>query len=205
MTDNFHYFLRFYRLNNVLIYQTDSLLIDNIKICDTNTIRLKQKNHLMFSGSQVNREWNFLGEKFQGMLTDTRVHTHTHTHTQTNYLNHWPTLNIASPDLHSAFQNWHDGVIWDSTPPLIASDEGMVDRWSHAQKTRCGSHRTKGLRLDGVAGGRWWGVYQSGGGQLFLICTKCTIISIKSFNRIILVQIWRLSAVDCSEKTKKRT
>ena len=137
--------------------------------------------------------------------SQTRACIHTHTHTQTNYLNHWPTLNIASPDLHSAFQNWHDGVIWDSTPPLIASDEGMVDRWSHAQKTRCGSHRTKGLRLDGVAGGRWWGVYQSGGGQLFLICTKCTIISIKSFNRIILVQIWRLSAVDCSEKTKKRT
>lgn len=39
--------------------------------------------------------------------------------------NHCPTLNISSPDLLSALQNWHDGVILDSTPPLIASDEGM--------------------------------------------------------------------------------
>jgi len=45
-----------------------------------------------------------------------------------NPKSHRPTLNIASPDLLSALQNWHDGVIWDSTPPLIASDEGMVDR-----------------------------------------------------------------------------
>lgn len=40
---------------------------------------------------------------------------------------HWPTLNIASPDRLSAPQNWHYGVIWDPTPPLISSEEGMVD------------------------------------------------------------------------------
>lgn len=42
-------------------------------------------------------------------------------------------LNIASPDVLSALQNWHDGVIWASAPPLIASDVGMVDRGSQAQ------------------------------------------------------------------------
>lgn len=36
-----------------------------------------------------------------------------------------PTLNIASPDLCSAFQKGHDGEVCGSTPPLIASDEGM--------------------------------------------------------------------------------
>lgn len=155
MTDIFHYFLRFYRLNNLLIYQTDSLLIVNIKIC------YEAKSHLIFNSASEQ------GVEFFGWKVSGNAHRHAHTHTQNNYLNHWPTLNIASPDLHSALQNWHDGVIWDSTPPLIASDEGMVDRWSHAQKTRCGSHRAKGLRLDGVAGGRWWGVIRVGEDNCF--------------------------------------
>lgn len=59
-------------------------------------------------------------EGFQKLLKDTQM--------QLSYSNLWPTLNIASPDLLSALQNWHDGVIWDPTPPLIASDEGMADR-----------------------------------------------------------------------------
>lgn len=50
----------------------------------------------------------------------------------------WPTLNIASPDVLSTLQNWHGGVVWGSAPPLIASDEGMVDRGSQAHKSEVG-------------------------------------------------------------------
>lgn len=104
-----------------------------------------------------------LGEKFQEMLTDTRI--------QSNYSNHWPTLNIASPDLLSTLQNWHDGVIWDSTPPLIASDEGMVDRLSHAQKTEEGSCRARDGRTRVGRVWRWamLGRYQCGW-WLYLRC-----------------------------------
>lgn len=79
---------------------------------------------------------------------------------QSSYSDHWPTLNIASPDLLSTIQNWHDGVIWDSTPPLIASDEGMVDRWSHAQKTEGGlaGRGQGGLGLNVGRDGWIWGV-----------------------------------------------
>lgn len=38
------------------------------------------------------------------------------------------TLYIASPDLLSALQSWHDGVAWRSAPPLIAS--GGRGRWT---------------------------------------------------------------------------
>lgn len=47
---------------------------------------------------------------------------------QSTHRNQKLTCNIASPESLSALQNWHDGVNWDSLPPLIASDEGMLDR-----------------------------------------------------------------------------
>ena len=157
------------------------------------------KSHLIFNSASEQGVEFFRAKTFrERSQTRTRTRIHTHTHIQTNYLNHWPTLNIASPDLHSALQNWHDGVIWDSTPPLIASDEGMVDRWSHAQKTQVWVSQGEGSWIGRVCRWAMMGRYQRGGGQLFLICTKFTIISIKSFMKLfILVQIWRLSAVDC--------
>lgn len=95
----------------------------------------------------------------------------THMHNP-NYLNHWPTLNIASPDLLSTLQNWHDGVIWDSTPPLIASDEGMVDRRRHtrrAEKWGLAGWGMSRVVLDGWRGVTLgllsvWGGSGSGGG-----------------------------------------
>lgn len=70
----------------------------------------------------------FLGAKFQ-LLADTAIY----------YLTRWPTLNIASPDLLSALQNWHDGVIWDPTPPLIASEEEVVGQMKSRAEDQGGS------------------------------------------------------------------
>lgn len=74
----------------------------------------------------------FLAAKFQ-RLAETAIY----------YLTRWPTLNIASPDLLSALQNWHDGVIWDPTPPLIASEEEVVGQMKSRTEDQGGSRKEK--------------------------------------------------------------
>lgn len=136
--------------DSVSSFLNEIIIINNINPASFFSIhnfwlgKFKARVQLKFTSVTVNEQSGF-GKRFGKCTRSQKI--------QASISNHWPTLNIASPDLLSTLQNWHDVVIWDSTPPLIASDEGIVDRWSHTEDWS-GVLQGEGRRRVEVSSGR---------------------------------------------------